>query len=287
MYALDWRQYMPDIARFGVIDPFSAVIPGVTPYRFAFNNPIYFSDPSGLFEETNILATCPTCPNTPKYQPFIDDPNNTYVYDPKTGKVEKEIQIQEVVLTGKKKDDTIDNLNLANDRVGDFGTILASRANQGGSVGLWTSTIKNRQFDGIAYNRLNVKYYKNNWTGGSRAGIKTMNVSKFLKKGSVVGAVVLGAVEVGQGVADDYNDYETKGETNGKNTAVAAGSVAGGVVGGVAGAKAGAVVGAAIGVWFGGVGAAPGALIGGIIGGAVGSWGGSELGEAGVEQIYK
>ena len=40
MYAMDWRQYMPDIARFGVQDAFAAIIPDWTPYRFAFNNPI-------------------------------------------------------------------------------------------------------------------------------------------------------------------------------------------------------------------------------------------------------
>ncbi|PKQ65181.1 hypothetical protein BZG02_03365 [Labilibaculum filiforme] len=55
---------------------------------------------------------------------------------------------------------------------------------------------------------------------------------------------------------------------------------------GIGGAMAGAQIGGAIGVWFGGVGAIPGSIIGGIIGGVLGGWGGSELGEAGVNLFY-
>lgn len=38
-----------------------------------------------------------------------------------------------------------------------------------------------------------------------------------MKRGSIVGSAVLGAIEIGEGVSTDYNDYQTKGETNGKN----------------------------------------------------------------------
>lgn len=286
---MDWRNYMPDIARFGVIDPFSAVIPGVTPYRFAFNNPIYFSDPSGLFEETNILATCPTCPKTGKYQPFIDDPNNTYVYDPKTGKVEKEIQIQEVVLTGKKSEsNTTFYLDQFNGAIGTTGDWLAKN-NKGGSFGIWTTPIKNRNFDGIQYNKLNIKYYNDGWKWSK--SVKTYGVAKYLKKGSVVGQVILGGIEIGEGVAEDYNDYETKGETNGKNTAVASAKVATGIA-------TGAVTGYAIGVgttWLASAfaGAAGGSIIPGagtVVGFVVGAYVGYKASEyvgAKVEEAYK
>lgn len=103
MYAMDFRHYMPDVGRFTGMDRISEIMPDWTPYRFAFNNPSYFSDPTGLFEEGgNALATCPTCPNTKEFQPFINDPNNVYVYNPETNTAEREIQIQEVVVTGQK-----------------------------------------------------------------------------------------------------------------------------------------------------------------------------------------
>jgi len=98
MYDYGARMYMPDIARFGTIDPRSAYTH--ESYSYVWNNPILFADPTGMQGE---LATCPTCPNTPEFQPYINDPNNTYVYDPATKTAEKEIQIQEVTLTGKAK----------------------------------------------------------------------------------------------------------------------------------------------------------------------------------------
>ena len=48
--AMDWRQYDPAIGRFNVMDPLSELAPTHTPYKFGFNNPVYWSDPSGLFE---------------------------------------------------------------------------------------------------------------------------------------------------------------------------------------------------------------------------------------------
>lgn len=123
MYAMDWRQYMPDIARFGVMDPLSALIPTVTPYRFAFNNPVYFSDPSGLLEE---VAHCPTCPNTPEFKPYIDDKYNVYVYNPETNTAALKVTpIEEVVVTGKKSEsNTTFYLGILNDGIGETGDWL-------------------------------------------------------------------------------------------------------------------------------------------------------------------
>lgn len=46
------RMYMPEIGRWGVIDPLGALNPGWTPYRYALNNPLKFIDPQGLIEQT-------------------------------------------------------------------------------------------------------------------------------------------------------------------------------------------------------------------------------------------
>ncbi len=46
-----FRSYDPAIGRWMQIDPMAEAMPGLTPYRFGFNNPISFADPSGLFEQ--------------------------------------------------------------------------------------------------------------------------------------------------------------------------------------------------------------------------------------------
>jgi RHS repeat-associated protein len=48
--AMDFRQYDPAIGRFYGMDRLSELGYSITPYRFAYNNPIYWSDPTGLFE---------------------------------------------------------------------------------------------------------------------------------------------------------------------------------------------------------------------------------------------
>ena len=47
---MDWRQYMPDIARWNGMDLLSELRYDSTPYRFANNNPIFYKDPTGLYE---------------------------------------------------------------------------------------------------------------------------------------------------------------------------------------------------------------------------------------------
>ncbi|QDH80583.1 RHS repeat-associated core domain-containing protein [Echinicola soli] len=49
------RMYMSDLGGWGVVDPLASYEPGWTPYRFAFNNPLRYSDPSGLLELDQII----------------------------------------------------------------------------------------------------------------------------------------------------------------------------------------------------------------------------------------
>ena len=51
--AMDFRQYDSAIGRFMVIDPMAENATSLSPYRFGFNSPTLFSDPSGLWEEIN------------------------------------------------------------------------------------------------------------------------------------------------------------------------------------------------------------------------------------------
>ena len=55
--------YMPDIGRWMSLDPLSEEFSDWTPYRFGFNNPIAFSDPTGMLED------------------WYEDADGSYVYD--------------------------------------------------------------------------------------------------------------------------------------------------------------------------------------------------------------
>src|SRR5690606_25789193 len=46
----DYRQYDAALGRFNVIDMLSEMAPDHTPYRYGFNNPVFWQDASGLFE---------------------------------------------------------------------------------------------------------------------------------------------------------------------------------------------------------------------------------------------
>lgn len=50
---MDFRQYDNALGRFYNPDRLAEAAHSITPYRFGFNNPVYFSDPSGLWEDGN------------------------------------------------------------------------------------------------------------------------------------------------------------------------------------------------------------------------------------------
>lgn len=56
-YTTEFRQYDPRLMRWKSLDPMACQAPGWNPYRFAFDNPILYTDENGLFEDKKTAKT--------------------------------------------------------------------------------------------------------------------------------------------------------------------------------------------------------------------------------------
>ena len=100
LYETDWRRYNAQLGRFNQVDPFTDFLSGITPYNYAFNNPVYFNDPSGL---------CPECDKHYKDQKkkpkvgdhYYSDGGKIYTYT-KDGWVREEGMMEAVTVTADK-----------------------------------------------------------------------------------------------------------------------------------------------------------------------------------------
>ncbi|MBO4232714.1 hypothetical protein FO675_00065 [Riemerella anatipestifer] len=111
MYAMDWRQYMSDIGRFTGMDKLSSMSSDLSPYRFGFNNPVMFADPSGLYEEIpgGYRITSPNEIRT--FMGYLQN-NSGVSFDTMRGHItgsglyqlEQYTNLNEVVMQGKGKD---------------------------------------------------------------------------------------------------------------------------------------------------------------------------------------
>jgi RHS repeat-associated protein len=80
LYDAMFRMYDPQLGRFHKIDPLADFFDDLTPYNFAYNNPIYFNDPFGL---------SPNKENgTQNLTGYVEKPDGTIYYDPNVHKQE-------------------------------------------------------------------------------------------------------------------------------------------------------------------------------------------------------
>ena len=173
--AMDFRQYDNALGRFLNPDALSELAPMHTSYRFGFNNPVYWRDPTGLFENEK-FEFCPTCPTTPEFQPSIDDPINTFDYDPETNTVNEIILLDDVIATSSKKEiKTLDYLAYANEGISVFAGGLWNTKNRGGSF----RTFKKK-------GEFAPKYYPDNRFGSGKSSKHVVyNVSKTMGRGTI------------------------------------------------------------------------------------------------------
>ena len=75
LFDIEWRQYDPWVPHFTTIDPLAEAAPNWTPYRYGFNNPMRFTDPTGMLETaSNGPCGSKPCPeeNMQKTDPNIE-----------------------------------------------------------------------------------------------------------------------------------------------------------------------------------------------------------------------
>ena len=82
MYETGYRQYDPALGRFFTIDPLTEVVPAINPYQFSFNNPVYFSDPSGLMDDNFLQDLWDKTPNDGLIHHYDSSGNQTGTTDP-------------------------------------------------------------------------------------------------------------------------------------------------------------------------------------------------------------
>ncbi len=308
IYDYGARNYMPDIGRWGNIDPLAEISPNKTLYNFVSNNPINRVDPRGL-TDYKVNGEVQT----------INDGHNDVTmnvsqkqFDRLQKKFDKGASGYERMMNRISDKNGFITSSMYTDSSSSSGIGFSfTKHNAGsGTYGQWSIEHNNQtyakvehferafmsglegmtgQFGNINLGSNGSSYFRqssgsifrgNQYVSVTSAASKYSGLTKFSKWGGLATGVALGGYEVYQGVQQD-------GGTYGYNAQVQTVGALGALGAGALGADIGAKIGAGVGVWFGGVGAVPGAIIGGIIGGGFGAWSGDYFGEAAAKTVIK
>jgi hypothetical protein len=292
------------------MDRLAELVTSMTPYRFAFNNPVYWSDPTGLIEQGESLgsldtdfasvdvsitferlggnghARCDTCPNKPEFKPFIDDPFNDYEYNSETNLVRKITELEGVTVSATQTSQSSNShpstylsptflgsgLELSYGFIGSIGEEAFKNGSYKQSNG------RTGNYHDRPYNRLSKRakaYYNFH---------KSLNYVKHAGTGVTV---ILGSIEIANGLTADIEIYERTGQTNLKNSAIASGKVVGGAaVGYGVGAGATWLTSALVGAGGGSVAPGVGTAIGFVVGAVAGYYASNEIGNV-IESAYE
>lgn len=282
--ATDYRHYDAALGRFNNMDALSELAPNQTPYRYGFNNPVYWTDPTGLFEDpaaAKAYAIDELELNEGEYSIEAYE-HGGYVLHVNAGEFDGrsfyygmlDSNLDELVIaTGGSGSENssrnlpainIDGWTIGNSSADGFGAFLRYRSNtQAGSFRLFKNLENGKVWA--------PKYYKNNFGVRGRLKHKTFNVSKTIAKGTKVTSALLEVTDIVDGVKADQGI--------GRNTITQTAGAVGGVWGGIwLGSKAGAAMSA---------GTTNPYIIGGavIVGGFVGGIAGETAAEALIESI--
>ncbi|TKC06372.1 RHS repeat domain-containing protein, partial [Pedobacter frigoris] len=316
------RFYDPAVARWSVADPLAEQFYGVSAYNYVFNNPMAFTDPTGMAPEGK------EDPRGEWYRDMWYDPyaGGYYAYIHYNNEKEQargQAEANHAMMAGARNARIQQrqaayaymwaNYNPLNAELPRARTqndlnqekYSSNRGNFGNNAnkqnGSWENSKEALDIGGGAYGfgenlflnngkwlGKNNKYYSTNFAGNQHTGSRN-GVLKLASKYKSAGRIVT-FLSVGVGVIETAEGFKKDGNKVGYNATRATASTLGSLAGGLIGAKVGAAGGGAIGIAFFGVGSVPGAVIGGTVGFVGGYFGGKAGGKAaeyGVDQYYK